>query len=87
ACGATLLASDTPPVREMVEHGQTGLLADFFDVEGLADAAEKVVNAPRDFKHLGAAGVQMVRERYSLDVCLPRMLDLYEEAMHARHGG
>ncbi len=32
------------------------------------------------------AGTQIVRERYSLDVCLPRMLDLYEDALHARGG-
>jgi glycosyltransferase involved in cell wall biosynthesis len=86
SCGATLVASDTPPVREMVEHGRNGLLVDFFDVEGLADAAEKVLDAPGDFKHLGAAGTQLIRERYSLDVCLPKMLDLYEEASHARRG-
>jgi glycosyltransferase involved in cell wall biosynthesis len=86
ACGATVLASDTPPVREMVEHGKNGLLVDFFDIEGLADAAEQVLNAPGEFKHLGAAGVQMIRERYSLEVCLPKMLDLYEEAAHARRG-
>jgi hypothetical protein len=26
----------------------------------------------------------MVRERYSLEVCLPRMLALYEDAFYAR---
>ncbi len=80
ACGATVLASDTEPVREMVEDGKNGLLADFFDVDGLADVAGKVLDAPGEFKHLGAAGVDMIRERYSLDVCLPKMLALYEEA-------
>jgi hypothetical protein len=31
------------------------------------------------FKHLGAAGVDMIRSRYSLDVCLPQ-LNLFHEA-------
>ena len=84
ACGATVLASDTPPVREMIEHNKNGLLADFFDIERLADAAEEVLNAPENYKHLGAAGMKMIRERYSLEVCLPKMLDLYEEATHAK---
>ena len=53
ACGATVLASDTPPVREMIEHGQNGLLADFFDVEGLADAARSRAERP--------AGLQATR--------------------------
>jgi len=36
ACGTTVLASDTAPVREMIGHGENGLLADFFNVEGFA---------------------------------------------------
>lgn len=86
ACGTTVLASNTPPVREMVRHGHNGLLADFFDVEGLAQLANQVLDAPQDYKALGQAGVAMIRDRYSLEVCLPRMLDLYEEAAHIRRG-
>jgi glycosyltransferase involved in cell wall biosynthesis len=87
ACGTTVLASDTAPVKEMIEHGRNGLLADFFDVEALADAADKVLDRPQEYRHLGRAGVEMIRERYSLDVCLPRMLALYEDAYHAYKGG
>ncbi len=83
ACGTTVLASDTAPVREMVEHGKNGLLADFFDVEALARAASEVLDAPGDYRHLGAAGVEMIRARYRLDVCLPQMLHLYEDALAA----
>jgi glycosyltransferase involved in cell wall biosynthesis len=84
ACGATVLASNTSPVREMIEHGNNGLLVDFFDVEGMADLAGKVLDAPREFKHLGRAGIEMIRSRYSLDVCLPQMLALYQEALSGR---
>jgi glycosyltransferase involved in cell wall biosynthesis len=84
ACGATVLGSDTAPVREMIEHGRNGLLTDFFDCEKMADAASQVLDRPGEHKPLGQAGAEMVRERYSLDVCLPRMLALYEDAVHAR---
>jgi glycosyltransferase involved in cell wall biosynthesis len=84
ACGATVLASDTPPVREMIEHGRNGLLANFFDVEGMVEQAERVLNAPEDTKHLGVAGVEMIRQKYGLEVCLPQMLALYEEAQALR---
>ena len=57
--------------------------ADFFDVEALANMASKVLDAPQDYKHLGRAGIELIRERYSLEVCLPRMLALYEDAFHA----
>ncbi|HLW80396.1 MAG TPA: hypothetical protein VKU44_12445 [Terriglobia bacterium] len=35
-------------------------------------------------KHLGKIGMELIRERYSLDVCLPRMLHLYEDACAGR---
>jgi glycosyltransferase involved in cell wall biosynthesis len=85
ACGATVLASNTAPVREVIEHGKNGILVDFFDVEGLAEWACKVLDAPLDYRHLGRAGMEMIHERYSLDVCLPRMLALYEDAVYSRH--
>jgi glycosyltransferase involved in cell wall biosynthesis len=84
ACGTTVLASDTAPVREMITHGQNGLLVDFFDVEGMADLASRVLDRPQDYKPLGQAGVDLIRNRYSLEVCLPQMLALYEEAVAAR---
>jgi glycosyltransferase involved in cell wall biosynthesis len=84
ACGATVLASDTAPVREVVAHGTNGLLVDFFDADAIAEQADRVLNAPGDYKHLGRAGVELVEDRYSLDVCLPRMLALYEDAVAAR---
>lgn len=84
ACGTTVLASNTAPVREIIRDGQNGLMTDFFDVEKMADNAEKVLNAPRDFKPLGKAGIDLIRERYSLEVCLPRMLALYEDVVSGR---
>jgi glycosyltransferase involved in cell wall biosynthesis len=86
ACGATVLASGTAPVAEMIEDGKNGLLVDFFDVEGLAQQASRVLDNPSEFKPLGAAGVELIQSRYSLDVCLPQMLGLYERATATYRG-
>jgi glycosyltransferase involved in cell wall biosynthesis len=86
ACGATVLASDTGPVREVIRHGETGLLAGFFDVDKLAEEALRVLDAPDEFRPLGKAGMELVRERYSLDVCVPQMVRLYERVAGARGG-
>jgi glycosyltransferase involved in cell wall biosynthesis len=83
ACGATILASATAPVQEMVRHGENGLLADFFDIEGMAAIVEHVLDHPEVYAHFREAGVAMIRERYSLDLCLPQMLALYEDALLA----
>jgi glycosyltransferase involved in cell wall biosynthesis len=83
ACGATVLASDTAPVREVIRDGENGLLADFFDADGMVERAERVLARPDDYRHLGRGGVELVRDRYSLDVCLPEMLRLYRDAAPA----
>ena len=83
ACGATVLASDTAPVREMIQHGSTGLLTNFFDAEAMANRVEAVLDSPGDYRRLGRNAVTMIRDLYSMDVCLPRMLDLYQDATTA----
>jgi glycosyltransferase involved in cell wall biosynthesis len=87
ARGATVLASDTSPVRDVIEHNHNGLLTNFFDVEAMAGAAEQVLDAPQDFKHLGRNGVALIHDRYRLEVCLPQMRQLYADAVSARAKG
>jgi glycosyltransferase involved in cell wall biosynthesis len=84
ACGALVLASDTPPVLEVIEHGRNGLLAGFFDLDALTEQALQALDAPAEYEPLRRAGAEMVRERYSLDVCLPQMLSMYDEALSAK---
>jgi glycosyltransferase involved in cell wall biosynthesis len=84
ACGATVLGSDTGPVRDLVTDGKTGLLHDFFDYEGMAERADRVLSDPGQYAPLGAAGAALVKERYSLDVCLPQLVGLFDEV--ARRG-
>jgi glycosyltransferase involved in cell wall biosynthesis len=81
ACGCTVLASDTAPVREVIEHDETGLVAGFYDVDEFARLALKVLDDPEQYRHLGQAGVQLIDEKYSLAKKLPEMLALYERVV------
>jgi glycosyltransferase involved in cell wall biosynthesis len=80
ACGCTVLASNTAPVKEMITDGHNGLLADFFDVEGFTRTAHRVLGEPAKFRPLGQAAVKGIRSNYSLDACLPQMVELYQAA-------
>lgn len=80
ACGCTVLASSTPPVVEMIEHERNGLLADFYDMDRFVELALAVLRDPQSYQTLGVAGAAMIRERYSVEVCLPQMLALYQRA-------
>ncbi|MDB5390894.1 MAG: mshA 1 [Planctomycetaceae bacterium] len=88
ACGTTILASNTAPVQEVIVDGENGLLVDFFDYERIAELANEVLDEPAAYKHLGQAGIRKIQSQYSLEVCLPQMLALYEDAINGgRHAG
>ncbi|MDA1013137.1 MAG: glycosyltransferase [Planctomycetota bacterium] len=78
ACGAPVLASNTAPVQEMIQHEQNGLLADFYDVDKFVQSAKRLLDSPSEARRLGEAGSQMIDRQYSLKACLPQMLELYQ---------
>ena len=84
ACGAVVVASDTPPVREMITHGSNGFLADFFDAEAIASQVLEVLRDPPAYDAVRREGIRMIRERYSLEAVLPDMLKLYDDVVHRR---
>lgn len=64
ASGCTLLASATPPVTEVVRHGENGLLFDFFDKDALAAQAIDVLAKPEAFAAVREGARRTVVERY-----------------------
>ena len=81
ACGATVMGSDTAPVREMIRDGENGLLFDFFDIDAAVDAAEQVLDDPDTYRAMGETAAAHVRAQYSLDACLPQILELYQSVL------
>ena len=69
---ATIVASDVLPVREVLTHGENGLLVDFFDAQAIAEQVAEVCANPDKFAHLGQAARQHVVKNYDFfSVCLP----------------
>lgn len=79
ACGVALVASDTKPVREVVEHGVNGLLADFFSPEDVAAKISQLLDARERNGEMRAAARQTVVERYALEKLLPLHVQLVNE--------
>jgi glycosyltransferase involved in cell wall biosynthesis len=72
-----VLASRTPPVQEVIEHGVNGLLFDFFDVDALSRQAIDVLAHPRRYAHLGVAARRSMVDKYDLQTqCLPAQVAL-----------
>lgn len=82
AAGALVVGSRTAPVEEMLTHGETGLLVDFFDVPGWSRQLIEALAHPEAYIHLRQAARQHVVTQYDLRrVCLPRQLALVDAMM------
>ncbi len=81
ACRCTVLASNTEPVKEFIQHGQNGLLCDFFDVDKLASMAVDVLKDPDAYHKLGLSAEMTIRGNYSMRVIMPRIISFYEKAL------
>lgn len=84
SCGALVLASDTPPVREVIEDGRNGLLTDFFDEEALASRMAAALDQRGKYASLRRAARQTIIERYALRDMLPQNLTLIDAVMAGR---
>jgi len=77
--GCAVVASDTAPVREAVQHNETGRLVDFFDHSALTEAVLALLDDAASRERLGATARAFVREQYDLRThCLPRQLQWVE---------
>lgn len=76
SAGCAIVASDTAPLSEAIRHDETGLLVDFFDVEGLARAVCDLMQDPGKRTRLGANARAFAKASYDLEtVCLPMQLE------------
>jgi glycosyltransferase involved in cell wall biosynthesis len=74
--GCTIVASDTAPLREAIDHDVTGRLVDFFDGDALAAQVCELLDDRAAAQRLSAAARLFARSTYDLQsVCLPRQMD------------
>jgi glycosyltransferase involved in cell wall biosynthesis len=78
--GCLVIGSDTAPVREVLEHGRNGLLADFFDAEALAHCIAEALAGRTELAPLRAAARETIVSRFDLQrLCLPAQLAWVEQ--------
>jgi glycosyltransferase involved in cell wall biosynthesis len=76
AAGCVVLAWDTPPVREVLAHGQTGLLTDD-DPDAAFALARAVLTDAAGHRPLGDAAAERVRQCYAQEVTLPVLAEWF----------
>ncbi|MBI5643014.1 MAG: glycosyltransferase family 4 protein [Deltaproteobacteria bacterium] len=79
-----VVAFRTGGIPDWLADGQTGYLAECRNVEDLADKIERVLRDKEEARALGIMGYRRVQEKYTMDVYLPRLLNIYESAIEAK---
>jgi glycosyltransferase involved in cell wall biosynthesis len=79
SAGCLMVASDTPPVRDVIEHGKQGLLFDFMHPEELARTVQQALDGGQKFQPMRDSARQTVVHRYDFEqVSLPGYLALLD---------
>jgi glycosyltransferase involved in cell wall biosynthesis len=85
SAGGLVIGSRTGPVEEVIQDRHNGLLRDFFDVRGIADAMIEALATPARFAAMRRAARQTILNRYDLRrICLPGWLRLIDRVAHMR---
>lgn len=82
ACGLPVVASAVGGLPEVIDHGETGLLAPVGDVDAFAAAILDLIAHPERARGMGAAAREVARARFSMDAALDRYEDLYRRLTH-----
>jgi len=73
--GCTVVASDTPPVREVIRHDDTGRLVNFFDSAALSEEMVRLLADPDSRTRFGSRARRFAIDQFDLrSVCLPQQL-------------
>lgn len=81
ASGRPLVLTDVPGCREVVEHGENGLLVPPKDPSALAEALERLISSPEERSTMGKRSREMVEEKFAMEKVNQRYLEVYRELL------
>ena len=76
ACEAPIIGSNTAPVQEVVQHGVNGMIVDFFSPTDIAQNVTNILNNPSLARAYGKNARQTILDKYTLDDCLDKQINL-----------
>ncbi len=79
SCGAAVVGTDAPGIRQVIRHEETGLLAPM-DTASLREAIRRLIDTPDFAERLGSAARQQILDTNSVDVIAERELAAYQRA-------
>lgn len=83
SAGCLVIGSDTPPVREVIQHGENGLLVDFFSPQQVSETVDEVFKRQPQMKLLREKARQTIVENYPVKQSINCYLDLINQLCHS----
>lgn len=75
AAECLVIGSATAPMKEVISHGENGLLVDCFDPEGIANTVAESLTNPTQYSESRKSARETVIKHYDLHTrCLPQCL-------------
>jgi glycosyltransferase involved in cell wall biosynthesis len=81
--GCLVVASNTPPVTEMIQDGVNGLLVDFFSPQNICDRIEEALDNPTQMAAIRRQARETILDGYDLGQLLPQHLQWIQEGVGA----
>jgi phosphatidylinositol alpha-1,6-mannosyltransferase len=83
AAGLPVVTADMPGVREVIEPGVEGLLAEPLLADDVAEKVRRLLDDPALARQMGAAGRVRAEQRYGLGTVASQLLKLYADLIAA----
>lgn len=81
AAGRPIVTTDVPGCREVVRHGDNGLLVPPHDVPRLAEALQQLIDDAGLRARMGARGRIVAEQEFALETVVRQTLAIYREAL------
>jgi glycosyltransferase involved in cell wall biosynthesis len=81
ACGRPIVTSDVPGCREVVRHGENGLLVPARDAGALAKALIDLLQSPSIRSEMGRCGRTIAEKEFSMDLVISQTIAFYESIL------
>jgi lipopolysaccharide heptosyltransferase II len=84
AKGVPCVATDLGGPREIITHGDNGMLVPAFDAAGIAEAVDTLLSDREQYDAIVRNARRQVEEKYRLDTMCQRTLEVYSELLECR---
>lgn len=75
ATGCCIVASDTAPVKELIQDSFNGILTDFYNIDLLTQKINSVLEEPEKYSNIRISARETIKEKYELQKLLKEQID------------